>query len=255
MPWLEAETGADFMISAAPYQLRNVTQLKMHLAAGALLVQHKSGADLSASFGTRLAEAQARMKAAGARHAQCVLLYTGAWWAKEEGGKVMATLNRVDMGFEYSQLAGALARWGMRGGWVYNLPGDNMVPGWAALMLAGLEKVKQEPVKQVWPERERLQEFDPDIPLQLLETVTDGRVVLMSIPGVGPTLVNWLWEVSGRSLSTCLAMLTDETYLKGNYATPAPRNYSARLIQKVREFCRLGHYQALGGVDLGEIPF
>lgn len=227
--FLEEMTGADVMLSVAEYPVRTRPLLKRHLESGAILVQHKHGLDLLASFGERLDSEIARMCESAPRQAQRVLLTIGTFYRR---GKELY-LDGVPTGMEWLQYQGAISKWRGRGGCVENLPTSSYIPDWCEMQLKHLREYRNAPVKQVYA-RARMPDDAPveGDPLQLCVRVDDGRNVLIAIPGVGPRLVEWLWEQTGGNLAWCLRLLTHESDYR--LFEERPRNLGPALIEKCR---------------------
>lgn len=210
-PGLEALTGADLLLSALDAPASTETLIRKHIAAGALLVQRKSGADLVHSIGDRLNSSLARMhEVAPRRAAQHVLLFTGTLTCDADG---QALIDGHDAMGKFWAVTAALARWGDRGGVVETLPTDAMIPQWVEMRLKHLREyaAPEGAVRFVYPPNEV--PMDPpaaDDPLQLPIAVRDGRVVLAQLRGIGPKLAERIWEYTGRNLGWALTLLTDE---------------------------------------------
>lgn len=236
LDWLEAETGADFALSAYDeLPVRKPAHLEEHLQRGAcVLVQRKSGLDLVHSLGDVLDDVQARMCAAAPRAAQRVLLVTGAWNVDGDG---YATLDgyAIPGRVTYAAVLGAMEKWGARGGTVTQIPRDALIPGWAQLKLKHLREFVRTPEKVAYPPTEAYPD-DPPAPgdaLQLLRRVTDFRRTLVTLPGLGYTLTERIWEWSGGNPLTALNALTDINTLA---LESKPRGVGTSLIRSVRRY-------------------
>jgi len=208
---LEALTGADILLSALDAPASTETLIRKHIAAGALLVQRKSGMDLVHSLGDRLNSSLARMHEVAPRRAcQHVLVFTGTLTCGADGA---ALIDSQEAMAKYWAVRAALARWNDRGGVVENLEGDRMIPSWVEMRLKHLKEYTtlDGVVKLVYPPNDM--PMDPpavDDPLQLPIAVRDGRVVLAQLRGIGPKLAERIWEYTGKNLGWALTLLTDE---------------------------------------------
>jgi hypothetical protein len=209
---LEALTGADLLLSVLDAPASTETLIRAHVAAGALLVQRKSGADLVHSLGDRLNSSLARMhEVAPKRASQRVLLFTGVLTCGADGAAVID--GRDAMGKFWAAQA-ALARWGDRGGVVETLPLDSMIPQWVEMRLKHLREYAEPggDIRFVYPPNDY--PMDPPAagdPLQLPIMVRDGRVVLAQLRGIGPKLAERIWDACGQNLGWALTLLTDES--------------------------------------------
>lgn len=239
-PFLERETGADLLISVAPYPIRTPALLLKHLDAGAVLVQHKSGMDMVASLGERLDSEQARMMVAH-RQYQRVLLTTGLF--SEAGGEL--TLNYVGMGIKWIQYQGAISKWRARGGCVENLPNDTFIPEWCELQVKHLREMQDAPVKHVY-NRTRMPHDVPgefEDPLQLLIPVQDARNLLLALPDCGPSTVEWLWSVSKGNAWLALQIATHSDWY--HHLPNKPRSFGPAFIKKAQAYLGANAHGAL----------
>lgn len=240
-PFLERETGADLLLSIAPYPIRTPALLLKHIDSGAVLVQHKSGLDMIASLGERLDSEQARMMVAH-RQYQRVLLTTGLY-SKSRDGEL--TLNGVSMGCKWIQYQGAVSKWRARGGCVENLPSDADIPEWCELQVKHLVEMRDKPVKHVYTHA-RMPHDVPgefDDPLQLLIPVQDARNLLLSLPDAGPATVEWLWAVSGCNAWLALQIATHSEWYK--HLPNKPRNFGPAFIRKAQAYLGASDHGAL----------
>ncbi len=142
LPRLEAETGADLLISpltGPPLVELNrpgIEILKVHCQAG-VLVQRKSGMDFVSSIG-RLAGIQWRMQQWGLSW----LLVTGNIGSGKNG---LAYIDGRRSHVSYQGLIGALDYWQLRGGGVSILRSDGLSGKWFQLMCERVERVHEEP--------------------------------------------------------------------------------------------------------------
>ncbi len=203
---LEELCGADILISPLKMPPTTVVLIQKHVQAGALLIQRKSSADLVHSVGTRILHSLALMRATGAAQWQCVLLSTGIFIPNTETGNVwvgrMVEQNGQpnilwqEVKWQYRALATELRRYALRGGTYIPLTCDEEIPGWCKQAESDLLALRDEGVKKLWPDA---RDYPPDPPvagdvLQELRPVTDGRIVIATLKGVGPTKANALWQ-------------------------------------------------------------
>ena len=239
-PFLERETGADGLISIAPFPIRTPALLYKHLDAGAILFQHKSGLDLLASLGERLDSEIARMCSKAFRQYQRVLLITGTFSKSDKE----VTLNGMRTGILYKQYQGALSKWNKRGGVIEHLPSDEDVLDWVALQESHLRELRDNPVKPVYT-RSRMPHDDAmqDDPLQLCIPVQDGRNLLLSLPDCGPTTVEWLWRVSGGNTWLALQIATHSEWYK--HLPDKPRSVGPAFVKKAQAYLGASEHSAL----------
>lgn len=203
---LESICGADILISPLKMPCTTTALIHKHIAAGALLVQRKSGGDLPHSIGSRILSSLARMRSTGAHQWQCILLSTGifipntatgnVWVGKlaEQNGQPSILWQEVK--WAYKALATELRRYTLRGGTYIPLTCDEEIPGWCKQAEADLIALRKDNCKELWPDAK---DYPPDPPLdndvlQELRPVTDGRTVIASLKGVGPVRANALWD-------------------------------------------------------------
>lgn len=230
-PGLEAETGADIIISALQMPLAPAT-LKHHIQAGALLIQRKSGLDLVSSIGGRLWSSLARMRATGARQWQCVLLTTGVFLPDPRDGTCLVAVptvypdGHVEWRYlshpeprQYSAVLSCLRHWCWYGGVVVQLPSDDLIPRWLEetelrLVEKVVARLKGGVVKEIWDGGEIDWPDDTGDPLQEPREVKDWRRILAAFPGVGPARATALREAMLRAgmadnLMQALVAITD----------------------------------------------
>lgn len=235
VPELEALTGADLMLSVLDMPATTPTLIRKHCAAGALLVQRKSGQDLVNSLGDHMTDQLARMHEVGTRQSQRVLLFTGCLSMGENGVAVID--GRDAMGRFWAAQAG-LARWNDRGGVVETLPSDVFIPQWVERRLKHLAEYATPAgeVRFVYPPNEFPMDPPlPDDPLQLPIRVRDGRVVLASLAGIGPKLAERIWEFCGENLGWALTLLSDEASPKVHKIP----GIGVQMIRNIRQQCGL----------------
>lgn len=209
LPGLEANTGADLMVSpdGLPFP-RNDRLLQVHIDNSAKLIQLKFGHDLPQSIiDGRLNEALARMQATDAMICQCWLEFVGL--LGYDSTKGMATINGQltygNVPMKWIQINSAINAWLDRGGVYHHLPSGKLIP----LHLAGIQKRVNEyyagnTVKQVAPLPEKTVEIieptNPDLRkwkiAQRIVVVEDLRRMFQVIPGVkiGKTKADSIWR-------------------------------------------------------------
>lgn len=204
---LEALTGADIMISPLTMPCTTPVLVTKHIKAGAILIQRKSAEDLVHSIGNRILSSLAKMRDTKACQWQCILLSTGFFvpnfssgtiWVgrllQDNPGQPGIIWHNVD--WQYKALATELRRYAMRGGTYIPLTCDEEIPSWCRQAEEDLIKLKQDNVKELWPDAK---DYPPDPPLQEdvlqeLRPVTDGRTVLSQFAGIGPVIANTMWN-------------------------------------------------------------
>jgi len=203
---LETMTGADILISPLRMPAATEKLVSRHVKANALLVQRKSGEDLIRSIGTRIPHSLARMRMTGAAQWQCVLLSTGVFCPDYDTGNIwVGRLLDVDgtpdiawhlVKWPYKALATEIRRYHLRGGVYVPLTCDDEIPGWCRQCEADLIAMREKKTEEIWPDAKDYPADPPapDDPLQELRPVTDGRLVLAALDGVGPTRANALWN-------------------------------------------------------------
>ncbi len=210
---LEALTGADIMISPLTIPCRTEKLLRVHIKAGALLVQRKSGSDLVYSIGERINTALARMRSVGARQWQCILLSTGYYapkfdnknsiWVgtlKADAAKGKPYIWWKDVPRSYLAFQTALRHFTYRGGVYIPLTCDDEIPSWCKCTeeeLIAFHTGEMSVIKQVWPSAKSYPPDDPlpNDPLQEPVLVKDARVIIAQIAGIGPVIANRVWNL------------------------------------------------------------
>lgn len=204
---LEEWTGADLMISIAPFPAMTETLVRAHVTAGALLVQRKTGLDLVHSIGERMGSSLARMRNTGARQSQCVLLYIGVLTCNAQNEAVM---DGRETHAAFWGVQGAISKWHDRGGVVEAISRPSLLEGWLKMKLRHLTEYKNEPVKDNWPPPPTIEDFNN--PLQVPQVVKDGRVTLATLPGVGSARATAIWNYlqPRPTLAEALCLLTND---------------------------------------------
>ena len=233
---LEEYTGADFIIS--PLDLPWVPIFyQRHIDAGALFVQRKSGMDLPSSVPDRINSSLARMRALpGIHQSQCVLLFIGVMLVDADG-KCTIDYRKVDQygADSYWMIQGAISKWSGRGGCYENIPKKSLFAEWVNMKARHANEFAAEPVKYVYAEKPAMTALPMDEndksrdPFQELVKVSDWRNTLLTLPGVGPSKVQALFEVLQKNVSyfhdgtrvtdstTCTPALIDALMLLSNY--------------------------------------
>lgn len=202
---LERITGADIMVSTLKLPITEKL-LPRHIKAGALLVQRKSGEDLVRSIGNRILHSLAKMRSTGAAQWQCILLSTGFFIPNYKTGEVQVgklidaegipDIAWYTVRWAYKALATEIRRYHMRGGVYIPLTCDEEIVGWLKQAEADLIALRQNKVKQVWPDAKDYPPDPPDVEdmLQELRPVTDWRRVFAQLDGVGPVRANAMYH-------------------------------------------------------------
>ena len=226
---LEALTGADMMLSVYAAPVGSETLIRKHIAAGALLVQRKSGDDLINSLGAHLNSALDRMWTLTHRPGQCVLLFGGALAADANG---MAIIDGRMASRTYMSVLGGLSRWHDRGGVVEQVAADEYIPAWCDMKLAHLKEYStpEGEVKHFYPDTS-LRVVDKSDPMQMLVQVRDGRVTLATLPGIGAKTADDLWTWGDGNLARILDALCTPATLK---SPNKPRGIGPATVRAVR---------------------
>lgn len=228
LPFLEALTGADFMITVLGMPASTENLCLKHVQSGALLVQRKHGSDLHNSVGSRMNESLARMRMTGASQSQCVLLAVeygfsqdGVWWTEDERWNGLA----------------AMSKWHDRGGVVEILDKAEDVPRWIDMKVKHLQEYLEHPVKVIYPDKPEITVLEG--PLQLPQLINDGRVTLATLPGIGVKRADDLWKAFNGNLSAILIWLTDP------HSEDSVKGIGKGTVKKVREWLGLEDYLTL----------
>jgi len=179
---LEALTGADVMVTPLTAPVSSSALVKVHIQAGAFLVQLKFGSDLAGSLGGRLKEEIWRMRETGARQAQCILLFIGQVGVDRKGFATIDGQARPKR--RYVAIQRAFLRWNLRGGVSLQLSREQYLPEFLAML--GDEDLSG---SEYWPPAP---EFETGDVLSPLEKVEDWRPVFAAIKGIGPKLATSL---------------------------------------------------------------
>jgi ERCC4-type nuclease len=229
---LEALSGADFMISNLKMPPTNKALIQMHLTKGhALLVQRKQGHDLASSIGERLNTSLTKMRSLGARQAQCVLLFIGTLNMNQEGN---AIINGQEAHAKYWSIQGAVSKWHDRGGVVEFLPRVRLLEAWMQLKEQHVKEYAKSPIKRVYHEPPILAQNSENA-LQIPVIVNDGRNLLATIPGIGETTAQSLWDEFKGDLSLIICWLCNP-----ESDTNRVHGVGPKTIEKCREFFDFG---------------
>lgn len=231
-PVLENYTGADCMISKLDIPASKIALLREHITHRALLVQIKVGADYPSSFGNRLHMSQAKMKEASASPQQRWLLTVGVF--TEAGGELCVngrSASKLIPGQHYTYKAASTASrsWQLRGGCYHNCYNGEKLVEWlkeTEEWLCG----KHPEVVYATPDLPELFETDENDPFQMLRRITDGRLTLSTLPGIGSEKAQALWELSGGDLAVAI------DYLLGNYELVKGNGVGKGIRAKVKQF-------------------
>lgn len=202
---LEAQTGADIMLSRLAIPCKTRALLDKHIESGAILVQLKIGEDLAGSIGDRLNDSLARMRSITKRTASHLLLFIGTLDCGKDG-EARINGRKTHSAVSFASLDGAIVGWLARGGVYYSIPRLDMLDAWAHAMERRLAEYDAQVYKYAFNQQEMPD--DLDTPLQIPVRVTDARRVLIGFRGLGPELVNRVWKYCGDFKSS-LAFLTD----------------------------------------------
>lgn len=212
---LEARTGADFLVSPLTMPITTDLLLRKHIRNGAILIQRKHGRDLASSVGTRLNSSLSKMLKWGAIRPQCVLMFIGIMNCNRNNN---AIINTQQTGKSYWSIKGATQKWVDRGGSYVELSRKSLIEPWCKMRIRHLAEYRKKHKKEIWPAPPEVQAQDKL--LQTLMPVYDGRVLLASIPGVGPKAANLLYENFNGDIGAALCWLTypqvkGKTQIKG----------------------------------------
>ena len=176
---LEAKTGADLLVSKLHAPATTSSLIKMHIEAGAFLVQLKFGSDIASSLGGRLKDSLWKMRETGARRGQCIMLFIGQLGVTR-GGTAMIDGRDDRPRRQYMAVNKAMLKWGLRGGLALNLTRGSYLVEWLGMLEGEIGQVGE----QYWQTHKGM--FETDDVLQPLEKIEDWRPALAAIKGVGP---------------------------------------------------------------------
>ena len=154
--------------------------------------------------------------------AQCILLFIG--FMTEVDGK--CHINKQDTRLDFFTVQGAISKWHDRGGVVEFLPKPSLVEQWCKMKIAHLEEYKRKPIKEQYPEKPIIN-VKSEL-LQIVTQVSDGRVMLASLPGIGEKAAGVLYEKFEGDVASALCWLTDpDCVIKG---------IGTKTVENVRKF-------------------
>ncbi len=244
-PNLEERTGADFMISPLQMPIGTDALLKKHIEEGALLIQRKHGRDLSASIRDgRLNSSLAKMHDWTHRPAQCVLLFTG-FLTSSSGGK--AVVSKQQTSLPYWTVMGAIEKWKDRGGSYTQLSQPTLLEEWANRRMQHLKEYQVQGIREIWPTKPVVQAKNF---LQTLVPVSDARVLLATLPGIGEKTANLLWKAFNGNIINALCWLTMPHHKKYP-KSPKIKGIGHKTIENVRKYFQLDDVMAL---DVNVMP-
>lgn len=226
---LEAATAADVLVSPVdlPFEA-----LEEHLQRG-ILIQLKIGHDLIASIeDERLRFSLAKMQQVVSCSWQRWLVYTGNY---RVSGEAEAILDGRPTGISWASLDGNLAAWGEGGGFVHRLENPGMLPGFLQRRLDRLTHYLQTGGREVYPVLDFPADQGQGI-LRQLKPVSDFRVMLTALPGVGVVGAQRLWDYFGKDPVVILAFLTDPGAAK---LKERPQGFGPTTLAKIREYLKL----------------
>jgi hypothetical protein len=182
---LESLTGADALVTIenepTPSTERRV---KFHLEQGAYLIQFKLGLDIASSVGQRLHRSLYQMREIGAKNPQCVLAYVGIITSKDDGTVLINNRRVYPPKMQYDSLMTALYRWCDRGGVLNPIRRIELIENYLEGKLRDIPVYQQMPVKESYPVKIDYPD-DPGDVMQVIVPVTDWRITLAAMPGVG----------------------------------------------------------------------
>lgn len=265
---LEALTGADIMVSSLSMPATTETLIRRHVAAGAILINRKSMADMLHSIASGSINAiLARMLAAGAKYTwQRVIMSTGVYVPDLDTGLVFVGeprqsstgstyihLHSAPQGLPtYKAYASIRRRIALRGGYYLPLTCDDEIPGELLAWERDLKELSE--TKEVWPVVGKM--HDPpecDDPLQTPVEVKDWRAILAAFPGLGPVKVNAL-------RTAMLVHGANDIFLQALYwasaqdrrGIPKVSGWGPNTIQSVRDASGLSHGFDIAQEIIGE---
>lgn len=215
---LEEITGADMIISPLSHPSLDTDDEKAfrtHLLYGCKLMQIKHGYDLLSSVDDdRLYRSINKMKTIGAVNPQCILLPILVY--KEKDGTLFINGRRAGGNYgnhKSSAIFGIFTAWTDHGGVVMHLPSPKQLPQYLSTLARAFDKPGN---KVLYPHNDKLtmdMVLERDKPLMLSdvlrsdELITDLRVLINSIPNLGPIKSHKIWEAAGGTSATAQSIL------------------------------------------------
>lgn len=252
LPGLEHTTGADILLTPLSSRLRDVTMgeaapvrlaLERHMAAGAVLVQRKSGGDLINSI-PDLKHIQQRMME-WAHPGGCWMVATGI---KQVGNDIVIGKRKYKDSAQ--SVRGALKWWQIRGGNVELLGSDDDLPIWVNSMLELVRRAAEEPNRG----------FARTNPVQRLSLepenwVTTGRAFPT---GIGrkkmEALAEWLDPTC--KLPSSPPSLADALYAVTSGLAQSAHGWGSKLTEKTRQWWGIGDTRVIQeGLKFDRITF
>lgn len=255
---VEALTGADMVISPLniPWGERF---LKLHLNAGAVLVQVKRGMDFTSSIAgsSRLKDHAERMGALTGNAWQKVLLFVGLLnqrmdesgeWVAEIDGRLVKYYNSRRAHMPMEIVDEAKASWKYWGGVFETVYPANTLSRWVQTQINVIEKMKALPEREFYHNSKTTLQDLTTCPMQTLRSVPLWKMVLVQFPGVGKKAIEELEKVYGNNV---VAMLTELTH---------PVNQGKNVygigkttVDKIRAAFSIHPWQYIGGLDIPAI--
>lgn len=205
---IEQTTGADLIIS--PEGLPDPTTIpliNLHISKGTLLVQLKFGGDLAESMiDGRLAEAQSRMKETGATPLQRILLFIGV---AHKGDYDQLLINNQSIygsrNLKFEHFITQKLLWSARGGVFHEINSGKYLWDWLMASELLLKKLSQLDQKVIYPFAPALYEKEAHLDKQeaivrelterqQLIRIKDMRILLATLPGIGETRCDAIWD-------------------------------------------------------------
>lgn len=187
---LEEVTGADCMISAWNAPANTPRLIELHIQHKALLVQRKHKFDLIASLDERLKSSLYKMRATGAKQAQCILLFIGVLTCDRDNH---AVIDGQDTGRSFWSVHAGLSVWNKYGGVVEPfLSRATLFPDWVRMKQSHVQDTLNSPTKEFSKEIDNLYDIEADDPVQELILVKDWRRTVSTCPGWGKKRIDAL---------------------------------------------------------------
>ena len=235
--WIEAETGADVIVSPLDDIPLNRGTLLQHMASGAVLIQIKHESDLVASIGERMNECIARMIPITRFAWQRQLVPVGLYHHGESDHvQYSAPTNRAAKPYwikaqppkSFQALQSAIWRWIKRGGvFVPFIHNRKELGHYLEREQIDLIEMSQSD-KIVFPSLPAIYD-DPreDDPLQQVQIIDDGRTILAAFPGIGQQRAQDLWDYDGGKLFMSIMRLTSP-------GVNLPKGIGKKTVENVR---------------------